>query len=209
MRLLLVLVLSSVLPLAGCSFIFVDGPSSSRPGMVYPSCDEERTMPAIDLVLAALYGVGGLVGATAEDNDDFDGNDDRAGTITGMLLGVALFGGSAWYGFSKTGSCREARDQYRKQYGDPRLQPLPPPMPYAYPAGEGQQCHPQAGCQPGLVCASGLCVRFQQPQSRPPGTQPPPPAQPPQPPPPSTAPPPPPPAAPPPAAPWPPPPKTP
>jgi hypothetical protein len=206
MRLLLVLVLTSVLPLAGCSFIFVDGPSSSRPPMVYPSCDEERTMPAIDLVIAGLYGVGALVGATTDRDDDFDNTDDRAGTVTGMVLGSLLFGASAWYGFSKTGSCREVRDQYRQQYGDPRLQPLPQPMPYAYPAGEGQQCHPQAGCQPGLVCASGLCVRFGQPP--PPMTQPP---QPPQPPPPGTAPPPqpPPPSTPPPAAPWPPPPQNP
>ena len=202
MRLLLVLILSSVLPLAGCSFIFVDGPSSSRPPMVYPSCDEERTMPAIDIVIAGLYGVGALVGATADTTDDYDTtNDERAETVTGMLIGAALFGASAWYGFSKTSSCRAARDQYRQQFGDPRMQPLPQQMPYAYPSGEGQQCHPQAGCAPGLVCASGLCVRFQQP--------PPPMSQPPQPPPPSSAPPPPaPPPASPPPAPWPPPPKS-
>jgi hypothetical protein len=160
MRVILAAALAVCVP--GCSFLFVDGPSASTPPAVYPSCDEGNAMPYIDAAIAALY----LVTTAAAFADD-GSSDSTSEVAPGTLAAAAVFGTSAWIGFSRTGKCKDRRAAYRAQYGDPRMQPPQQPMIWAYPSAEGQACHPQAGCLQGLVCASGLCVRPPYPQPPP------------------------------------------
>ncbi|MEO8705607.1 MAG: hypothetical protein ABI867_36590 [Kofleriaceae bacterium] len=156
-----VIAMAMAVATTGCSFLFVDGPSSSTPPAVYPSCDESRALPYVDAAIAIVYLV-----ATAAAFSDSGSNDSTSEVAPGSLAAAAVFGTSAWFGFSRTGNCKDRRAQYRAQYGDPRAPQQP--MIWAYPSPEGQACHPQAGCAPGLVCASGLCVRLPSQQPPPP-----------------------------------------
>ena len=140
---------------AGCSFVFVDGPSSSLPPNVYPACDEKRSAPIADAVFSALYVAGAI---SAGLGSDFINRAEDRYTATELIAIdsalAAVFAVSAYYGFQRTGSCRRARAEYIQQ----TIQ-RPPPSPT--PSPEGQACHVTYGCETGLVCASNRCVRFE------------------------------------------------
>lgn len=139
----------------GCSLLFVDGPSSARPAHVYPSCTESRVKPVVDAALAVLFGASALNVAASTDTStgspmfDASARKERNNALIGGAVWVLGLGASSYVGFSRTGRCRDERARF---LGEAR--------PDA-PAGEGQVCHPVAGCSEGLTCASNHCVRFE------------------------------------------------
>ncbi len=121
----------AALSLAGCSFM-VSGPPSYTPPHAFPSCDEEITLPTIDLAWASLYLLGGTTAV-------FDaGSDEATGVLVAAALGMALFGGAAMSGFSKARACSQARDEYRARYQLQQQQPQLPggaqPTPFGPPS---------------------------------------------------------------------------
>lgn len=190
MRLIVAMVTAVALCASGCSFVLVDGPPASLPPQVFPACDESNTWPVIDTIIAASYVLAAVVAGVNDDRGDFaDSSDSRTGAIIGSSLFAAAFGASAWVGYGRTSECRARRAGFINAYGSPYGQPMygppqayppppgyaPPPPGYApppTPAGEGQTCHPQLGCQTGLTCASNLCVQLAPPPQAP-GAQPP------------------------------------
>jgi hypothetical protein len=163
--------------LTGCSFVFVDTvPPDAPPVQIY-ACDEGYAWPWIDGGLAALFILSGF-GALASDSSQ----ETEAGTAGSSFLTAAVFGLSGLWGRSKVSTCREKNGQFRayqRQYWQqqrtspqpyppvyPQPQPLPQPQPQPQPqpsepaAGqEGGNCLAGGKCGPGLVCASGLCVK--------------------------------------------------
>ena len=130
------MVMSIVLVGSGCSWIAVQGPPASDPGVRPVHCTETIIPPLLDTVPAVpLLGLAALlvaVGIKEHDNDVA-----KFGALPGVLGLPWAF--SAWSGYSKTARCREMNRT-------PPLPPpgfLPPPLPSstappAAPAHEGQ-----------------------------------------------------------------------
>ncbi|MCG5051530.1 MAG: hypothetical protein KA712_01090 [Myxococcales bacterium] len=97
--------LSATLCLAGCSLVFVDKPPSHHQQMLSFDCTSSRTAPAIDATLAGLMAVGMLSSAQQE---GAEGEKARDGLASG-LLAVGLLAGSAIFGVTATGQCRDAK----------------------------------------------------------------------------------------------------
>lgn len=179
MRLFVAVVTALAVPASGCSFVLVDAPPPGLPPQIYAACDESNTWPVIDTIVAASYVLAAVVASTSDEHSDFnDGDGGRTGAVVGSSLIAAAFGASAWVGYGRTRACRDHHAAFLHSYGAPYTQPMyaPPPgyaptpyVPPPVPAGEGQMCHPQLGCQTGLTCASNLCVRLDAPPSAAPG----------------------------------------
>jgi hypothetical protein len=120
-------------------------------------CTEERTVPVGEVIVGGAAAAGGLELLLFSRGDDSDGVTHGVAVAAIALAAVTL--PSAWLGFRRTGECRRQRHEYLIRYGEPGERP----------GAEGEACHPRAGCAPGLVCASNLCVR---PPSPPPGATP-------------------------------------
>jgi hypothetical protein len=121
--------------LCGCSFLVVSGPDTPDPTGKFTKLDcDEGSGPAIIDILA----VGGLLIGSAS---ALVGTNDRAAALIPGAL-VLPFAASAFYGFHETHKCTRLREAV------------------GVPGHEGAACHPTAGCDPGLVCASQLCVRL-------------------------------------------------
>jgi hypothetical protein len=120
----------------GCSFIFVDGPPTQHKKMPYFDCTSSNALPVVDVVIAAAEGL-----AAASDFASRDQYDSSSATTTAVTqLGVAaLFAASGISGFSKTGACREAKDelmaraQRQQGYGAVGFAPASPPPGYGAP----------------------------------------------------------------------------
>jgi hypothetical protein len=108
------MVMSIVLVGSGCSWIAVQGPPASDPGVRPVHCTETIIPPLLDTVPAVpLLGLAALlvaVGIKEHDNDVA-----KFGALPGVLGLPWAF--SAWSGYSKTARCREMN----------RTPPLPPP----------------------------------------------------------------------------------
>lgn len=143
----------------GCSFVLVDGPPAQVPAGEYPRCTESKTVPVIDLIIAGITASAGLEMLLARRT--FEGS---VGTTIGIaaLAVAAVSAPSGWVGLRRTRECRRLRNDVRDRRGDLGRAP----------AGEGQVCDPNAGCEPGLVCASGICVRPPERAAPPPGDSP-------------------------------------
>src|SRR5205085_4568942 len=115
------------------------GPSSHRPKYVYPSCTESRAMPVVDTLITSLYL---YVLAFGDDSANATSRDEEVRT---GLLGAALFGTSAYFGFTRTERCRVDHGRFVDE------EKQRPPL-RAGPGVEGQTCHPHFGCEAGLSC---------------------------------------------------------
>lgn len=165
-----------VVPLGGCSLLFVRGPkpvSNWAEAPEPPVCTENNAAPVLDTLFAVLQGVRAVAGAAVDDSFYRDFPLSReADILTGVGLG-ALFAVSAAVGFGRTSECKaaiseqasgaedRARNQREREWGSPfstpRRQPnliAPPPVPL------GDECDHDAVCPAPKVCERGRCQPY-------------------------------------------------
>jgi hypothetical protein len=122
---------------SGCSFLFVDGPPAQHQKMAYFDCTSSNALPVIDVALGGIYGIG----AASELATSVDSGTTSDRTSAFVALGAAtLFVASGITGFSKTSSCREAKDQLVHRasqrpagHAAPGFAPASPPPGYGAP----------------------------------------------------------------------------
>jgi hypothetical protein len=171
--------------LTGCSFVFVDTvPSDAPPVQIY-ACDESYLWPVVDAGWAVLFALAGVSALTSDASQETETGAAGSTFVTAALFGVSGFWGRSKVSTckEKNGQFRAYQRQYWRQHGG---QPYPSPQPYPYPqpapqpqpqprpqprpqpqpqpsgpaaGAEGGNCLAGGKCQPGLVCASGLCVK--------------------------------------------------
>jgi hypothetical protein len=156
-RIVLALALSFSLPLSACSFVFVSGPPPQHEQLPYFSCTESRVAPVLDVIFAVLQGANFLLAATQSDEawaENFDGDPplERGTAIPVYGIATLLAAGGAYYGFSRTAACRDARTRalirtQRGNFGQPPTWPPPqgsyPPPQGGYPLAPGGYPPPQ------------------------------------------------------------------
>jgi hypothetical protein len=116
---------------AGCSFAFVDGPPTIHKQLPYFECTSSNVLPTVDTALGVIYGlaaVGTLVDGASSSSSSYSDNKGDA-----MLAGAAglVLVASGIYGYQKTSSCREAKEQLMVRLGNgPGFAPHPeaPPV---------------------------------------------------------------------------------
>jgi hypothetical protein len=145
-RIVLVLAL-----LSGCSFVFVSGPPPQHEQLPYFSCTESRVAPVLDTIFAVLQGANLILAASVDDEqwaENYNGDPPISRTSSIPLYAVAtLLGvGGAYYGYTRTAACRDAKAQAmgrsNRNFGQP--QTWPPPGPYA-PGPQGPYAPPPQG----------------------------------------------------------------
>jgi hypothetical protein len=112
--------LLGLLPLAGCSFVFVHGaPSDYHPRQGPPPCDRMSPLPGADVAGAVGAGLAALVIAVARtplwyDCVDDDCSPPEVDYTASKRLGLASLGllASSFYGAIQKTDCREAHTVY-------------------------------------------------------------------------------------------------
>jgi hypothetical protein len=190
------IVLVLALVVGGCSFVFVSGPPPQHEQLPYFSCTESRVAPILDLVFAILQGANFVVAVGSSDQrwaDNFDGDPpfERTTAIPLYAAVAALAAGGAYYGFTRTAACRDAkaRAMFRMRdgnFGQPPSWPPPearhPPQgqaPYGPPPGPSPHGPPQGQDPYPPPQGQGPYAPPQAPPPPPPQAPPPPPAPPP------------------------------
>lgn len=127
-----------VASLSGCSFAFVSGPPPHHEQLPTFDCTESRVVPVLDTLFAALEVANSAVAAGTTDqqwSDTFNGNPPISrGTAVPLYIALAVVGTfSAYYGYTRTGDCREAleaaRNRARGTTVGPQAPGTPPPPP--------------------------------------------------------------------------------
>jgi hypothetical protein len=127
-----------VASLSGCSFAFVTGPPPHHEELPAFDCTESRVVPVLDTLFAALQIASFAAAAGTSDqqwSDTFNGNPPFSrGAAVPLYIALAALGTfSAYYGYSKTGDCREAleaaRNRARGTTVGPQSLPSPPAAP--------------------------------------------------------------------------------
>jgi len=121
-----------VLPLSGCSFLFLDRPSTYKSGEK-TTCTTTYELPAIDLTLALAHVVSIAILASAS-GDAFGGEKNRNALAQGDLTWLIVQGASAGWGFSWVGECKELVADRGFGTRPVRAAPRPRPRPIAPPA---------------------------------------------------------------------------
>jgi hypothetical protein len=134
MRGALALFLAITLALApACSFLTVRGAPSNDPGVRPVDCTQSRFAPIVDTVPAVVL-LGIALAALADVSETGEGEEGQAlvGGLVVIVFGLPglPFAASAFYGYRKTGRCR---DMNRR----PLPQPPPPLIPMPAPAPSG------------------------------------------------------------------------
>jgi hypothetical protein len=122
---------------AGCSLLFVDGPPERHRQLPYFTCSTSKAWPVVDTIFAASYAVATAGVLSAETND----SSSKASAALVPAAAAALMTASAFYGYGKTSSCREATDELQMRLmrmqtapgANPWQQgpnPYQPPSPY-------------------------------------------------------------------------------
>jgi len=126
-------VLGLILSCSGCSFLFVRGKPANveaLPPSEPVECTTSKASPILDTVFAGLE-VARTGYAVSRSDSDYHGAQLTRGADIGLGLGfVALFASSAIYGYVKTGSCADAKEQHERA-SQPYLVPVAPPPPPA------------------------------------------------------------------------------
>src|SRR4051812_28603088 len=122
----------------GCSFIFVDGPPTQHKKMPYFDCTSSNVLPVVDSVIGGVYGIAAV--SELASRDQYSTSSSTSENLS-MLGAAALFAASGIYGFGKTSSCREAKDellqrasQQQDAYRASGFAPASPPPGYGAPA---------------------------------------------------------------------------
>ena len=134
--------------LSGCSFVFVSGPPANHEQLPYVACTESRVAPVLDTIFAVLQTLNFIYAASISDEtwaENYNGDPpiSRSTSIPLYAVGALLGAGGAYYGYSRTSACRDAKDlalsRSQRNYGQPQTwppqQPYPPQGPYAPPQG--------------------------------------------------------------------------
>ena len=137
MRWMVVVLVAS---LSGCSFAFVSGPPPHHEELPAFDCTESRVAPVLDTVFAALQAANFAVAAASTDeqwSDNFNGNPpiSRGAAVPLYIAFAAVSTFSAYYGYSRTGACREAIEAARNRARGTTVGPQAPwqPPPAAAP----------------------------------------------------------------------------
>src|SRR4029079_18328000 len=96
----------------------------------YFSCSESRVAPILDTIFAVLQGANFIFAASVSDErwaENYNGDPPiaRSTAIRLYAVGALLGAGGAYYGFSRTAACRDAKEQamlraQRNNYGQPQ-----------------------------------------------------------------------------------------
>jgi hypothetical protein len=144
----------SVWALSGCSVTLQHSPPSGATAERFHPCDEGRTWPVVDTILAAAAGFN-MVMCAAQDPCEQESGAGKSGALIGLGAVAAIFSYSAVSGVRSASRCRRLHRDYVPPPAPP---PLAPPRPKS-PGTEGADCGAGGRCDPGLTCASNLCVR--------------------------------------------------
>ncbi len=135
--------------LQGCSFLFVRPPPDleemGAARIEHVDCTTSRAAPIIDTVIAASYGLS-VLGALSVANDTNLTTDEReyaAGYALGAGLGLALFGWSSRYGWTRTSRCATAQILAQQNLMHAR---------------DRAGCGSDSECKGDRVCDAGMCV---------------------------------------------------
>lgn len=106
----------AALSASGCSFVLVSGPPANHRQLPVVECTTSRVGPVLDTVWTVLQVLNFSVAASRSEqewNDSFDGDPPlRHKTAIPVYAGLALVGvAGMYYGFSRTGSCRNAKSE--------------------------------------------------------------------------------------------------
>lgn len=129
MRLLAgVLAVSLVVPSAGCSFVFVDGPPKHHRELPAFDCSTSRVVPVLDTAFAGFELVNFALAAAMSDQDWTDVYKKSApfSRHTGMAVYAVLAaaaGAGAYVGWTRVGACRDAKQELAERT---RLHPPAP-----------------------------------------------------------------------------------
>jgi len=110
-------VLLLVVLASGCSFVFVDRPSTTR-SQTFPDCTDSVALPWVDAGIAS-GAASAVLFSRAKD-------DSAAG-----LAYMALYGVSAFIGFDRVRDCKNARQRWIDAHATtaaPAWYPPPPPV---------------------------------------------------------------------------------
>jgi hypothetical protein len=116
---------TSALPLSGCSFLFLDRPSQYKSGEK-TTCTTTYELPAIDTGFALLHIVSIAVLASAS-GDAYGGEKNRSSLAQVDLTWLIVQGGSAIFGFSWVGECKDLVGDVG--FGTRPVRPAPRPRP--------------------------------------------------------------------------------
>jgi len=115
----------------GCSFAFVDGPPTTHKQLPYFECTSSNVLPTVDAALGVIYGVAGvgMLVDGASSSGSYQDNNKSDAILAGAAAAVLVASGI--YGYQKTSSCREAKEQLMVRLGNgPGFAPRPaaPPV---------------------------------------------------------------------------------
>lgn len=147
------LALVTSLALTGCSFLFTSGPPAQHRQLPYFECSTSRAAPIADTIFGVLQVAGIAVTASQSEAEYNEANEVTKGgrdpiikrnTSIGLnVLFGAMWGLSAYTGYTRTSACRAAKTELvirastgQYNYGTgPQPQPYQPqpygPRPYA------------------------------------------------------------------------------
>jgi hypothetical protein len=169
-----------MVPLTGCSWVFVEAPPPQHERMNYFDCTSGRGAPILDTIFAAGNAVSAIaLAAAGGDSSTQSGlmpaNQNGARYAAIAIDGVAalVFLLSAQSGFDHTKECREAKLELANRSLRPNEPALPTAAPVAAPpppkvdieAEVGKPCQAVPGmpgafkCLGGLVCREGHCEK--------------------------------------------------
>jgi hypothetical protein len=106
--------LTLAVSVTGCSFALVSGPPAQYRQLPAFECTESRLGPVLDTVWTVLQ-TGNLILSAARSDDSwntqFNGNPpfSRSASIPIYAVLAALGGAGMYFGYSRTGECREAK----------------------------------------------------------------------------------------------------
>lgn len=106
--------LTLAISVTGCSFAFVSGPPSNHRELPAFDCSESRVVPILDTIWTGLQALNLITAAVSSDktwNDTFNGNPplSRQSAIPLYAVLAGLGAAGMYYGYSRTGACRDAK----------------------------------------------------------------------------------------------------
>jgi hypothetical protein len=138
---------------SGCSLMLAEGPPVGHQAMHGFDCSTNYVPPVIDTALGGLAVANIAVAASRSPTETQSENAPSTGTVVAVnLVMLALAAPSAIYGYSRVGSCREAKQALAERAaapGDwptltaappaptPQVTPAPAPAPAPVPAVAG------------------------------------------------------------------------
>ena len=158
-----VVLLVCVLPLCGCSLIFVERPPAKHVESAHLTCTTGQALPILDTVFAGLEVARTVYAATA-DQSVYDKFPISRGADIALGVGfAALFAASAGYGYVHTSMCVQLHGSE-----SPEETPQPPlgtatlaqTRRLAPQRPRGPACTYDAQCEPTHVCEGGECIAY-------------------------------------------------